>query len=107
MKVTDLRRKLRIALAAGGLLAPATLHGADLNTNLLTNSDFESVDDTGTLGAYNTPAISGWIASGPERQGFAYSHDGSASAGNVVPDYANGAPLAAPEPMTESPVAAP
>jgi hypothetical protein len=94
MKVTDLRRKLRLALAAGGLIAPGAVYAADLNTNLLANPDFEMVNDTGTLGAYNTPAISNWTASAADKQGYAYSHNGSLSAGNVVPDYANGAPLA-------------
>ena len=44
MKVTDLRRKLRAALAAGGLLAPGIAHAADLNTNLILNPGFENVD---------------------------------------------------------------
>jgi len=94
MKVTDLRRKLMASLVAGGMLAPGALYAANLNTNLITNGDFESVDDTGTLGAYNAPKINFWTAASVDKQGFAYSHNGSLSAGNVVPDYANGAPLA-------------
>src|SRR5688572_23917175 len=94
MKVTDLRRKLKAALMAGGMLAPGTAHAADLNTNLLANPGFESVNDTGTLGAYNAPSINNWTPSAPDKQGFAYSHNGSLSGGNVVPNYANGDPLA-------------
>lgn len=84
MKVTDLRRKLMAALAAGGVLAPSAVHAADLNTNLVTNPGFESVD-FGTTGNYGAPLILNWTG-----QGFAYSHDFSGG----VPDYANGGPLA-------------
>jgi hypothetical protein len=94
MKVTDLRRKLKAALIAGGLLTPSAAHAAELNTNLLANPGFESVDDTGTLGAYSAPRITNWTASTPDKQGFAYSHDGSVSNGEFVPNYANGEPLA-------------
>lgn len=94
MKVTDLRRKLMTSLVAGGMLAPSAIYAANLNTNLITNGDFESVDDTGTLGAYNAPKINFWTAASVDKQGFAYSHDGSLSAGNSVPNYANGTPLA-------------
>jgi hypothetical protein len=94
MKITNWCRKLSTALIAGGLLAPGVASAADLNTNLLGNAGFESADDTGTLGAYNAPRINFWTPSAPEKQGFAYSHNGSMSAGKVVPDYANGAPLA-------------
>ena len=94
MKVTDLRRKLIAALAAGGVLAPSAVYAANLNTNLITNRDFESVNDTGTLGAYFAPKINNWTASAVQREGFAYSHNGSLSNGHIVPDYANGAPLA-------------
>jgi hypothetical protein len=94
MKITNWCRKLSTALMAGGVLAPSAALAADLGTNLLANPGFESVDDTGTLGAYNTPRINNWTFSAPDKQGFAYSHNGSLSNGNVVPDYANGAPLA-------------
>jgi hypothetical protein len=94
MKISNWCRKLSAALIAGGLLGPGASHAADLGTNLLANSGFESVDDTGTLGAYNTPRITDWTPSAPDKQGFAYSHNGSLSNGNVVPNYANGAPLA-------------
>lgn len=95
MKVTDIRRKLIAALAAGGLLAPSAAGAANLNVNLVTNADFESVDLGGAVGAYNSPPINGWTASAPEKQGFAYSHNGSLGPnGMVVPDYGNGAPLA-------------
>jgi hypothetical protein len=94
MKITNWCKKLSAALIAGGLIVPTAATAADLGTNLLANAGFESVNDTGTLGAYNTPQINGWTPSTPDKQGFAYSHNGSMSAGNVVPDYANGAPLA-------------
>jgi hypothetical protein len=94
MKVTNLCRKLSAALVAGGLVVPTAASAADLGTNLLANPGFESVNDTGTLGAYNTPQINNWNPVTPDKQGFAYSHNGSMSAGNVVPNYANGAPLA-------------
>jgi hypothetical protein len=86
MKVTDLRRKLMAALAAGGMLAPGASHAANLDTNLVVNSGFETVN-LGTTGAYGAPLILNW---GGTRQGFAYSHDSSGG----VPDYANGGPLA-------------
>ena len=87
MKVTDLRRKLMAALAAGGLLAPSAVYAADLNVNLVTNGGFETVDLATFEAAYNGPLILNWSGT----QGFAYSHDGSSSAGGVVPDYADGA----------------
>ena len=73
MKVTDLRRKLMAALAAGGLLAPsAVAHAAGLNTNLVVNPGFENVDTSMTLGDYNGPQILDWS----RQRGFAFSHDG-------------------------------
>ena len=87
MKITDLTRKLRAALVAGGMLAPATLLAADLNTNLIVNPGFENVD-LNSVSYYNAPQILDW--SGPI-PGFAYSHD---LAGEMVPDFANGGPLA-------------
>jgi hypothetical protein len=87
MKVTDLRRKLMSALAAGGLLAPSAMHAANLNTNLVVNGDFEIVDTVNApFGDYNAPRILNWVGTG-----VAYSHDGSISNGVAVPDYANGA----------------
>jgi hypothetical protein len=86
MKVTDLRRKLMAALAAGGLLAPSAAYGADLNANLIVNSTFENVDANTLGGAYDTPRILDW--QGPAS--FAYAHAGG---GGIGPDYANGGPL--------------
>ena len=86
MKVTDLRRKLMAALAAGGLLAPGALYAANLNTNLVVNGGFETVN-LALTGDYNGPLILNWSGT----QGFAYSHDGSSSNAGVVPDYADGA----------------
>ena len=93
MKVTDLRRKLIAALAAGGLLSPSAVYAANLDTNLLANPGFESVDTNthppGTVStdaAFLDPLILNWT--GP-RQGFAYSHNNT---GGTF-DYANGGPL--------------
>jgi hypothetical protein len=94
MKVTDLRRKLLAALAAGGMLAPGALQvrAADLNTNLVVNADFENVDINST-GGLRSVKILDWNAG--TKMAFAYSHDGSLNgAGLAVPDYANGGPLA-------------
>jgi len=89
MKVTDLRRKLMAALAAGGLLAPsAVAHAAGLNTNLLVNPGFENVD-TSITGGYNGPKILDWSSTGGI-SAFAYAHTG---AGGQGADYANGRPL--------------
>jgi hypothetical protein len=94
MKVTDLRRKLMAALAAGGLLAPSAVYAANLDTNLVANPGFENVDvnthPPGTVpgdAAYADPLILDWT--GP-RQGFAYSHNNTGGTFN----YANGSPLA-------------
>jgi hypothetical protein len=86
MKVTDLRRGLLAALAAGGMIAPSATYAANLNTDLVVNGGFETVDPA-TTGAYNSPRISNWLG----QAGFAYSHDGSSSNAGVVPNYANGA----------------
>ena len=67
---------------------------ADLNINLLANPGFESVDGTGTVGAFNAPVINGWTSSAVDKRGFAYSHNSSLSNGEAVPDFANGMPLA-------------
>src|SRR5262245_17767552 len=87
MKVTDLRRKLMAALAAGGLLAPSAVYAANLNTDLVVNGGFENVD-LATTSTYHSPKILNWL--GPSA--FAYSHDGSSSSTGVVPNYAEGAP---------------
>jgi hypothetical protein len=87
MKVTDLGRKLRAALVAGGLLLPSTSYAADLDTNLVVNPGFENVDLL-TTSYYNAPLILDWMsATTPPGPGFAYSHDYS---GQNVPDFANG-----------------
>ena len=85
MKVNNWRKNLATTLAACGLVSPAAAHAANLNTNLVTNGDFESVD-IATTGEYNGPKILGWT--GPNM--FAYSHNGSSSNNGVVPDYADG-----------------
>lgn len=80
------------ALGTGGLiLATAGTEAAPLDTNLVVNAGFESVDITSSGGGYNAVRILDWAGTA----GFAYSHDGSLnSAGMPVPDYANGGPLA-------------
>jgi hypothetical protein len=82
MKVTNWRRKLAATLAAGGLLSPAALHAANLDTNLVVNPGFESVDIL-TTGDYNSPLINNWSGAG-----FAYSHNPGITG---IPDYADGA----------------
>jgi hypothetical protein len=84
MKVTNWRRKLAASLVAGGFLAPSALHAQSLNTNLLLNPGFESVDIAIT-GDYGSPKVLNWMGTG-----FAYSHNGSSSSVGVVPDYAAG-----------------
>src|SRR5882757_4630556 len=86
MKVTNLRRKLVAALAAAGMLSPAAACAANLNQNLVTNGDFETVD-LNTTGSFNGPKILNWLGS---PSGFAYSHDASSSSAGQVPDFANG-----------------
>lgn len=87
MKVTDLRRKLMAALAAGGLLAPGSVYAAAVNTNLVVNPGFENVDFTMLGGDYITPKILQWGGA----SAFTYGHVGT---GAQAPDYANGGPLA-------------
>jgi hypothetical protein len=86
MKVTDLRRKLLAALAAGGMIAPSALYAANLNTDLVINGGFENVD-LATTSTYNSPKILNWLG----QSAFAYSHDGSSSNTGLVPNYAEGA----------------
>lgn len=83
MKVTNWRRKLVASLVAGGLLAPSAVCAADLDTNLVANPGFESVD-FGTTGDYGAPMVLNW-SGGP---GFAYSHNPGVTG---IPDYADGA----------------
>ena len=78
MKVTNWRRKLMASLAAGGMLSPSMASAANLDTNLVMNGSFETVD-TGTLGTYMSPKVVNW-SGGP---GFAYSHDKSVTG---IPD---------------------
>jgi hypothetical protein len=93
MKISNWCKTLSKALVAGGLLAPISANAAPTNTNLLVNPGFENVDLAATSSFYNAPKILDWsIGSGSA--GFAYSHDGSSSNTGVVPDYANGPPLA-------------
>jgi hypothetical protein len=67
---------------AGGLIAPEAVRAANLNTNLIVNSTFESVD-FGVTGDYGAPRINSWAGNG-----FAYSHQPGVTG---VPDYAEGA----------------
>jgi hypothetical protein len=85
MKV-NWRKNVAKTLVATGLLSPAAAHAADLDTNLVVNPGFESVD-TNVTGDFNAVKILNWAGV----SGFAYSHDGSVGAAGVVPDYADGA----------------
>src|SRR5262245_21535293 len=94
MKVTDIRRKLKAAMVAGGVLAPGALYAANTDVNLIVNPGFETVDTNvhpvGTVSgdaAFLDPLILNW-GSGT-LQGFAYSHNSTGGTFN----YANGAPL--------------
>jgi len=82
MKVTNWRRKLMASLAAGGLIMPVAANAANLDTNLVANPGFESVD-FGTTGDYGSPTVLNWLG-GP---GFAYSHNPTVTG---IPDYADG-----------------
>ncbi len=93
MKNLGWKRKLAATLVSLGLLSPAALAQCTLNTNLVVNGDFENVDNSVTLGGYNAVLVLDWTA--PTGNGYAYSHDGSLnSTGGIIPDYANGGPLA-------------
>jgi hypothetical protein len=92
MKVSDLRRKLLAALAAGGIFSPGAIHGANLNTNLVVNPGFETVDLNVSAGGSRAVKIQNWT--GGSAVGFAYSHNGALNAmGQAIPNYANGTPL--------------
>ena len=83
MKVTNWRRKLMASLVAGGFMTPAAAIAANLDTNLLANPGFESVD-FGTTGVYGSPKILNWAGI----NAFAYSHTPGVTG---IPDYADGA----------------
>jgi hypothetical protein len=81
MKV-NWRKNVARTLVATGLLSPAAATAANLDTNLVVNPGFESVD-LGVTGTYNAPRINNWTGAG-----FAYSHNPGATS---IPDYADGA----------------
>lgn len=81
MKVSNWRKKLAATLVAGGLLSPAVAQAANLDTNLLANPGFETVD-LGSTGAYSAPQILNWTGTG-----YAYSHQPGTTG---IPDYADG-----------------
>src|SRR4051794_10696005 len=82
MKVTNWCRKLMVSLAAGGVMVPVAASALNLDTNLIANPGFESVD-SGTVGAYNAPKILNWSGT----NAFAYSHNPGLTG---IPDYADG-----------------
>jgi hypothetical protein len=57
MKVSDIRRKLARTLIGCGMLAPAAIQAAPLDTNLIVNPGFESIDFA-VVGAYGSRAAS-------------------------------------------------
>jgi hypothetical protein len=81
MKVSDLRRKLIAALAAGGMLAPSAAYAANLNTNLVLNPGFETVN--ATAGVNGGLQVLNW--GDGTTTGFAY---------NYAQNYDFGGPLA-------------
>lgn len=76
MKVTDIRRKLAIALMAGGMLSPQAAAAADLDVNLVQNAGFEDLDATDSH-------ILNWT----DGSGFGFTY-------NFNQNYDNGGPLA-------------
>jgi hypothetical protein len=82
MKVKNWRRKLAATLVATGLLPAAAAQAANLDTNLVTNPGFESVNPAST-GDYGAPQINNWTGIG-----YAYSHNPGVTG---IPDYADGA----------------
>jgi hypothetical protein len=85
MKV-NWRKNLAKTLVATGLLSPAAANAANLDTNLVVNPGFETVD-TNVTGDFRAVQVLNWTGV----NGFAYSHNGSSGAAGVVPDYADGA----------------
>ena len=81
MKITKWTKKLSAALVAGGLLVPAAVHAAPLDTNLLVDPGFEDVD-SGSPGAYGALPLNSW--SDGTSTGFTYA----------TGQYDNGGPLA-------------
>lgn len=83
MKVSNWRRKLAASLVAGGLFVPIAARAANVDSNLVVNPGFETVD-TGTIGsAYNAVKILNW--NDGIQFGYAY---------NVSQNYDAGGPLA-------------
>ena len=85
MKVTNWRRKLATALVAGGVISPTAAQAANLDTQLLSNGDFESVN-LAVIGEYNGPF-------GSRLDGtnlFAYSHNGNTTNPGLAYDWADG-----------------
>jgi hypothetical protein len=91
MKVTNPWKRLLAALAAGGVFVSGAAYAANLNQNLLTNSDFETVTTTGSATNYASPTILNWSGT---QSAYAYSHDGSQTfiaedmMMHAVPDFA-------------------
>jgi hypothetical protein len=83
MKVTNWRRKLAASLVGCGLISPTAALAANLDTPLVLNGTFESVD-LGVTGDYGAPKILQWSGF----DGFAYSHQPGVTG---IPDYADGA----------------
>jgi hypothetical protein len=81
MKVTNWRSKLAASLVACGVMSPAAARAANLDTNLVVNGTFESVNFNVT-GDYGAPQVNNWMGTG-----FAYSHQPGVTG---IPDYADG-----------------
>jgi hypothetical protein len=82
MKVTNWRRKLAASLVGCGLISPTAALAANLDSPLVLNGTFESVD-LGVTGDYGAPKVLQWSGTG-----FAYSHQPGVTG---IPDYADGA----------------
>jgi hypothetical protein len=70
MKITNWRRKLAAALAAGGLMSPAAVSAANLDTNIVVNPGFENT--SASTCCYGAAQFLSWDA-GTQR-GFAYTY---------------------------------
>jgi hypothetical protein len=75
MKIFFWKYRLARKLAACGLLIPAPLLAAPLNTNLVINPSFEDINEDAELGPYNSMKIFDWEDfDGDEDDNYAYDY---------------------------------
>jgi hypothetical protein len=89
MKVINIRRKLAASLVAGGLFVPAVSPAADLNTNLITDPGFESIDDF-DVGPFQSVRLLDWPDSEIDGDflddNFAYAYSLNYAGSNPSPE---------------------